>query len=1577
MNRGVRRFGVPAVCLGALLVVGSARAAQACDNTNASWANRDDDGDGVCNGVDNCPYEPNPSQNASACAMSAITVPWVPGNSTFPHSTYSGASIVLKGIARYGGDQYMWTFGDGSAPMAWTAIGNAFNLGVAHTYTGDVGRLFVPVLSVRNSGNPGYVVSSSYFVQIQASSDLSDPNQLNVRANMAIDQSLWYLHINQSRAQYADGANGYNQTYGYWESLAATCGALDAFQLHGSKPLSDSTSDPYVETTRRALNYIFAQAQVVGTPGQQYGNPDTNGNGIGIRFGPDDSYTNGICGLAVASSGAPGRVAGTGPGSVYNRAYFDITQDMVDYFAWAQNDGSNGYQGGWYYSANSTSADGSTNQWPILAMSAAVTNMSQLGLTVPLFVKQQIPNFSNTTHYLGMDNDNGGWGYVTAAQLTNSAKTAGGMLSHYFTGDSANQIDVQKGLGFLYRHWNDSDGSWSSSLGYTYAMYGIMKAMRTPNPPLSRVYDFNYNAGVQSTNSFDWYYTPSGQAQQGLGTYLVTHQSADGSWTDTTGARATAITLTTAWDTLILGKGVTVVSPTAKICNCSATWAVNSPVTLDGTCSTDPDSSKIIRQYDWDFAYNGTSFNATPVAGYANTQGLIVDQAGFPSYTQDRNGVPNGTVYTVALRVTDNTSAAAGGPLTSITTCNVNIKPPPHCPNIKAGGPYLASLNTPITFDASASYDIDNDPITYKWDLQNNSQFADGAGVQLTHTFATAGTFPIAVQGTDHPELNAVPYSAPDCSVVDYTTVEVGSHNPIASPGGPYTSVPNNTITLDGSKSWDPDGLPLTYAWDLQGNGLYTDSTAIKPNFTVGNVAAGTSYTVCLRVSNGTKSGTACSTVGVIKQQTPPTCSIVSPTVVASCTGAALKIQIDGSRSSDDNGNSLTYAWTSTCPVPFDNASASITNLTFQTLNEGCNAGCTATLTINNGYFSTSCNADIKIVDNLPPTYTTTPSNTVIECNASATANVNAWLANAAAVDSCAGAGTSVSMSNNFAANGGCGGVGVGNTVSVTWSAQDVCSATAIGQKTATVSVVDTTPPTLSLPANIIAEATGPAGRTVTFAATASDFVSGSPAVTCTPASGSTFGIGVTTVNCTTKDGANNTANGSFTVTVRDTTPPALTLPANIVAEATGAPGRVVSYVASALDIVDGARAVSCAPASGSTFAIGVTTVNCTSSDTRSNTAVGSFTVTVGDTTPPTVTVPSNMIVEATKPTGAVVTFTSTASDLVDGPTSVTCSPASGSTFSIAATTPTTTTVTCTSKDAHNNTGSNSFTVTVRDTTAPTFAGPPTTAPITLEASGPSGTLLTNYNLSASDIVDGVTSVVCTPALPQTFKIGTTGISCTSTDQHANVGSLAFNVVVRDTTPPNIICPSDLTVMANGRLGAENWGAPEPTSTALAAFFAQASTNDLVDPAPALLNNSPLLFPSGATTTVTFTATDSYANRSTCTARVTVNFEVEPPTALTCPANMVLSNGSGLEIDWSIAFRRPVHVEMQVLDGPGPLTLSELAYHAVQLTTGPAGTGNYAVLLRATDEITETSVECTRFISPPAAGSVMAAGLLP
>jgi hypothetical protein len=82
-------------------------------------------------------------------------------------------------------------------------------------------------------------------------------------------------------------------------------------------------------------------------------------------------------------------------------------------------------------------------------------------------------------------------------------------------------------------------------------------------------------------------------------------------------------------------------------------------------------------------------------------------------------------------------------------------------------------------------------------------------------------------------------------------------------------------------------------------------------------------------------------------------------------------------------------------------------------------------------------------------------------------------------------------------------------------------------------SVGDSVPPVITVPADITVDATHPNGAVVSFSASATDDVDGAVPVTCAPASGSTFPIGTTTVNCTATDAAGNTANASFSVHVK------------------------------------------------------------------------------------------------------------------------------------------------------------------------------------------------------------------------------------------------------------------------------------------------------------------------------------------------------------------------------------------------------------------------------------------------------------
>ena len=166
--------------------------------------------------------------------------------------------------------------------------------------------------------------------------------------------------------------------------------------------------------------------------------------------------------------------------------------------------------------------------------------------------------------------------------------------------------------------------------------------------------------------------------------------------------------------------------------------------------------------------------------------------------------------------------------------------------------------------------------------------------------------------------------------------------------------------------------------------------------------------------------------------------------------------------------------------------------------------------------------------------------------------------------------------------------------------------------------VPDAQAPTIMIPGDVTVEATGPGGALATYEATATDDRDGPVPVTFTPPPGSLFSLGTTTVTATASDFHGNRSTKTFTVTVEDTTAPALDLPADVTLEATGPGGAVATYAATARDAVSGEVDVGFSIPSGSTFPLGTTVVTVTAVDGADNTASGIFIVTVRDTTPPT-----------------------------------------------------------------------------------------------------------------------------------------------------------------------------------------------------------------------------------------------------------------------------------------------------------------------------------------------------------------------
>ncbi len=335
----------------------------------------------------------------------------------------------------------------------------------------------------------------------------------------------------------------------------------------------------------------------------------------------------------------------------------------------------------------------------------------------------------------------------------------------------------------------------------------------------------------------------------------------------------------------------------------------------------------------------------------------------------------------------------------------------------------------------------------------------------------------------------------------------------------------------------------------------------------------------------------------------------------------------------------------------------------------------------------------------------------------SAVADPPAWVAGTippnATVEATSGSGSTFSYTNPTATDlegaptvvctPGSGSTFPLGVTTVTCTATDVTSgANEQVQTSFTVTVVDTTPPTVSVPGDVQAEATSTAGATVTYgAASAIDLVDGPIVPTCAPLSGGPFPLGTTPVQCAATDAHGNSTSATFKVVVDDTTAPTLSgLSPNISAQATTSGGAVVTYpLPTATDAVDPSPTVSCSPASGSTFALGTTTVSCSARDHASlpnTSAVQTFNVTVVDAVPPVLSnMPANMSLAATSPTGATVAYSPpTASDNVDQAPSVRCSPPSSSTFPLG-----TTTVTCTATDSSGNSATASFIITVGDKT--------------------------------------------------------------------------------------------------------------------------------------------------------------------------------------------------------------------------------------------------------------------------------------
>lgn len=398
-------------------------------------------------------------------------------------------------------------------------------------------------------------------------------------------------------------------------------------------------------------------------------------------------------------------------------------------------------------------------------------------------------------------------------------------------------------------------------------------------------------------------------------------------------------------------------------------------------------------------------------------------------------------------------------------------------------------------------------------------------------------------------------------------------------------------------------------------------------------------------------------------------------------------------------------------------------------------------------------------------------------------------------------------------------------------------------------------PLVLLVPDPVVVPSTSSRGAIVEFEVIPWGGQDPNPTYSCTPPSGSLFPIGPSIVQCEARNSFGDTARGEVAIFVQDIGVPVLTLPDDIVVEAETADGTVVTFEASAHDSIDGEVAVSCTPASGSRFPIGVTTVQCTATDSSLNPSEGTFTVEVtdpGNHGTLVIHVPDSVTLEAEGSAGTQFSFEATASGTADPEPAVTCDPASGTRFPLG-----TTTVLCIATDRFGGRAEGELTVTVVDRFGPELS----LGDISVEGTSSAGAEVT-FPSTAMDVVDGAVAVTCTPG-SGLFPFGATPVQCSATDSRGNTSEATFTVTVYDFTPP-VLQLSDVTVDATSDAGAV------VTFTPVATDAVDGDVGVVCTPA------SGSTFAIG-TTTVQCTASDSRGNIANGSFEVIVRGDVTAP----------------------------------------------------------------------------------------------------
>ncbi len=317
------------------------------------------------------------------------------------------------------------------------------------------------------------------------------------------------------------------------------------------------------------------------------------------------------------------------------------------------------------------------------------------------------------------------------------------------------------------------------------------------------------------------------------------------------------------------------------------------------------------------------------------------------------------TVLTFTLTVVDTVGGQSDSDDVAVTIIN-------HPPEAEAGADQIVGPGATVTLNGSGSTDPDGDSLSYDWEQ------GEGPGVVVNDHTLPIATFKAPEMAEATLGFTLTVDDGYGGTATDHVTITVLNQPPTADAGPNQAVHPGDAVILDGGGSADPEGYPLIYGWTQVGGFpvALVGSDQVTATFTAPITPGIVTFTLVVTDNFGVAS-TMTGTSVTIGNSAPVADAGPDQSVAPEAT-----VTLDGSASSDPEGDALTYLWEQTGGPDVTLSSSDQATVTF-TAPITPTSILTFALTVDDGYGLTAGDEVVITVTSRPPVANAGPDQTV------------------------------------------------------------------------------------------------------------------------------------------------------------------------------------------------------------------------------------------------------------------------------------------------------------------------------------------------------------------------------------------------------------------------------------------------------------------------------------------------------------------------------------------------------------------------------------------------------------------------